>query len=193
MKSRSIYVNGFWYFLWRKIHPTFEYLVLFRHWDFYTYMMWLCVSPAQKRNRDFYWDRKHHSCFMWINVLFWMGWRRFSVQMRKEILHTFIAMDDRKAARKISHSIWDKKKEKGRQITLCVEDSFPRSDRMFACLQNKRKNVVKFLIFLSQIVLGVIYEPLLSRLPLKKKFRYHISKSDAIKMPFILRKSSYCF
>jgi hypothetical protein len=90
--------------------------------------------------------------------------------MRKEILHTFIAMDDRKAARKILHSIFgERRRKKGRQIMLCVEDIFPRSRRMFACLQNKRKNVVKFLIFLPRIVLVVIYEPLLSRLPFEEE------------------------
>lgn len=43
---------------------------------------------------------------------------------------------------------------------------------MFACLQNKRKNAVKFLILISRIVLGVIYVPLLSLLPLdfREKF-----------------------
>lgn len=71
----------------------------------YLYDMVALFHRRKSTSQDFFWDKKHHSCFMWINVLFGLRWRCFSVQMRKEILHTFIAMDDHKAERKNLHSI----------------------------------------------------------------------------------------
>ena len=149
-------------------HLNFRFFAAFRF--LYLYGMAFYFTGAKAR-QGFLWDRKHHLCFMWINVLFRLRWRCSQAQMREEILYTFIAMDDRKAARKILHSIFrNKTTEKGRQIILFFEDSLPRSGRMFACLQNKRKNAVKFLIFFSRIVLGVIYVSLLSLLPFKEDF-----------------------
>lgn len=142
-----------------------------RHSDFYIYMVWLFTSPAQKHAKVF--SEIESITYVSCGLMFYFGWDDVVLRFRcgKEISYTFIAMDDRKAARKILHSIFrNKTTEKGRQIILFFEESLRRSGRMFACLQNKRKNAVKFLIFFSRIVLGVIYVPLLSLLPFKEDF-----------------------